>query len=96
MKATSDAQTPQKTLPPVIETHDDELSPQFKIVMCEGIIGFFCSCGNMELITEENYYYQRFRSHPHVNGPNGMPMVYCLQCGSVGHEPLFFKKRPKE
>jgi len=62
-------------------------SGPYRIAMHHGVIGYFCACGNAEVLDHEHYFYSRFRAHARDRGPNGTPLITCLLCLSPAHEP---------
>ncbi|WP_147330515.1 MULTISPECIES: hypothetical protein [unclassified Duganella] len=58
-----------------------------RIVIYDGVIGYFCQCGNAEVINHENYYYRNFKALVNRKGKNGTPLITCLKCHCPAHEP---------
>jgi len=56
-------------------------------VIYQGIAGLFCTCGNIELISDDNPSYHRFTSWWDTSGGRGCSKVSCLKCHSDIHNP---------
>lgn len=59
-------------------------------VIYRGIAGFFCECGNAEVITDEHQSYDRFGSWWDTSGGRGTSKVTCRKCNSDVHEPQVY------
>ncbi len=59
-------------------------------VIYTGITGYFCECGNVEVITDEHQSYDRFRTWWDTSGAQGTSKVVCLKCNSDVHVPQVF------
>lgn len=58
-----------------------------RIAVHSGVIGYFCACGNVEVLDHEHLFYTRFRAHARARGPMGTPLITCQVCKCPAHEP---------